>query len=313
MNADYLPLGCYGKLPCYGDFLQGRLFQPSSQAVKSWLHEGRAAVELGDDGEGTGVKPRETARRRFLYGPPGSAELMAGVIRPSSDQGERRQFPFMVFTHFPRRLYGKHYSLLPLALATVWDALDDAWDSLANVATKAAFEEVVRATLIPHPEPVAGLRSTYEAMQQESVGGMFDRDAESFGAFLRNMPEVIAQMKHGKGGEGIRLELPVSVERAAACFDAAFWIDLMNRQFFLRRFEPGLFLPDAPGQKYNRILMVFGILSPTDYALIMGCEGIPARAVQPAGPVRTDEQPFVASDNALTYKELLAKRLHAGG
>jgi len=111
----------------------------------------------------------------------------------------------------------------------------------------------------------------------------------------------------------VRLELPVSADRAAACFDAACWIDLMNRQFFLRRFEPSLFLPDSPTQKNNRILMVFGILSPTDYALIMGCEGVPARAVQPAGPAGADDQPSDATDIAMTYKELLAKRFHAGG
>jgi type VI secretion system ImpM family protein len=312
MSTDYLPLGCYGKLPCYGDFLQGRLFQPSSQAVKSWLYEGRAAVELGDDEEGTGVKPQETARRRFLYGLPGSAELMAGVIRPSSDQGERRQFPFMVFTHFPRRAYGKHYALLPLALARVWDALDDAWDSLANVATKEAFEEVLGATLIPYPEPVAGIRGSYEAMQLESASGMFDHDGAPLEELLGNLPEVFGQLKQGKGGEGVRVELPVSGDRAAACFDAAFWIDLMNRQFFMRRFEPAVFLPDSPTQKGNRMLMVFGILSPTDYALIMGCEGVPARIVQPAGPARVDEAPSVATENGLTYKDLLARRFHAG-
>jgi len=313
MSADYLPLGCFGKLPCYGDFLQGRLFQPSSQAFKSWLYEGRAEVELGDDGEGTGVKPNETARRRFLYGPPGSAELMVGVIRPSSDQGEQRQFPFMVFTHFPRRFYGKQHALLPLALAPVWDALDDAWDSLANVATKAAFEEVVRATLIPHPEPAAGIRGSYEAMQQENAGGMFDGEAGAVEELLGNMPGVIGQIKQSKGGEGIRLELPVSADRSAACFDAAFWIDLINRQFFLKRFEPSVFLPDAPTQISNRMLMVFGILSPSDYALIMGCEGVPVRAVQPAGPAGTVHQPSVATEGALSYKDLLAKRFQAGG
>jgi type VI secretion system ImpM family protein len=311
MSADYLPLGCYGKLPCYGDYLQGRLFQPSSQAVKSWLHEGRAEVGLGQE-EGTGSKPRETARHRFLYGIHGSAELMAGVIRPSSDQGERRQFPFMVFTHFARRHYGKHYALLPLALAPVWDALDDAWDSLANVATKAAFEEELGATLIPYPEPLAGIRGSYEAMQLESVGGMFDHDGGPVEELLNNLPELFSELKQGKGGEGVRVELPVSGDRAAACFDAAFWIDLMNRQFFMRRFEPAVFLPDSPAQKGNRMLMVFGILSPTDYALIMGCEGGPARIVRPAGPARTDDLASVATDTGLTYKDLLAKRFHAG-
>jgi hypothetical protein len=142
---------------------------------------------------------------------------------------------------------------------------------------------------------------------------MFDQDAGQLEELLRNMPEVIGRVKQGKGGEGMRLELPASADRAAACFDAAFWIDLLNRQFFLRRFEPAVFLPDLPTQKNNRILMIFGILSPTDYALIMGCEGVPARAVQPAGPARTDEQASVATENALTYKELLAKRFHAGG
>lgn len=315
MESQYLPVGCFGKLPCYGDFLEGSVFYPTSRALKEWILEGRKAVGLGGDETESGQRkePKETSRRRFLYGLPGSVELVAGVIRPSTDQGERRTFPFMVFVHFPRRLYGKHYSLLPMALSPVWEALDDAWDNLANVATKAAFQEVVASTLIPPPAPVGEVRATYTGLQQETAGKTFGREGASLEGLLRSLPDVFRQLRKGRDGEGLRLELPVSGDPAGACFEAAFWIDLLNRQFLWRRFEPGAFLTDGSAEKNAPALFVFGILEARDYPLVLGCEGAEVKVARPAWTAERQDATPASGETAMTYAEILAHRFPSGG
>lgn len=312
MSEHYLPLGCFGKLPCYGDFLEGNLMYPTSRALKEWVLEGREAVGLESQVVET-ARPKETSRRRFLYGLPGSMELVAGVIRPSADQGGRRSFPFMVFAHFPRRQYGRYYGLLPLALAPVWDALDDAWDSLANVATKAAFQEVVASTLIPPPAAVGEVRTSYEGLQQEPAEKTLSRHDSSLDALLRNLPDLFRELRKGSNGEGLRLELPASADPAGACFEASFWIDLLNRQFMWRRFEPGVFLTEGGAEKNAQVLFVFGILHARDYPMLLGCEGAEATVVRPARSQQPHGSHLESRDARMTYAEILAHRFPSGG
>ena len=315
MENQYLPLGCFGKLPCYGDFLEGSVFYPTSRALKEWILESRKAIGLEgaeDNEEGKPKEPRETLGCRFLYGLPGSMELVAGVMRPSSDQGGRRHFPFAVFAHFPRRLYGRNYSLLPMALGPVWEALHEAWDNLGNVATRAAFQEVVDSTMIPGPLPIADVRTAYQGMQQETINLTFERCGARLGDFLRNMPEVVAQLRKRTESDRLRLELPASSGGDAAGFEAAFWIDLLNHQFIWRRFDPSVFLQEKTAKETSRILMLFGILEATDYPLIMGSEGTGGKVSRPARPSESSGEPRAPEEKQITYAELLARRFTSG-
>ncbi|MBI1951014.1 MAG: DUF2094 domain-containing protein [Acidobacteria bacterium] len=315
MENQYLPLGCFGKLPCYGDFLEGSVFFPTSRALKEWILESRKAIGLEgaeNNEEGKSREPRETLGCRFLYGLPGSMELVAGVIRPSSDQGGRRYFPFSVFVHFPRRLYGRNHSLLPMALGPVWQALDETWDNLGNVATRAAFQEVVGSTMIPGPLPIAEVRTAYQGMHQETINPTFERCGARVEDFLRNMPEVVAQLRKGTEPDRLRLELPASSGGDAAGFEASFWIDLLNHQFIWRRFEPSVFLQESPGKETSRFLMLFGILTATDYPLIMGSEGTVGKVLRPARPSDSSGGPPAHDEKPITYAEVLARRFTAG-
>jgi len=309
MPTQYLPLGCYGKLPCWREFLEENVSYPSSRALKKWMHEGREESNLGAEETG-GEKVLERAHQRFLFSLPGSVELVAGVIRPSTDQGGLRKFPFAVFTHFPRRLYGKQYALLPLALSPVWDALDDAWESLSNVASRTAFRELLASTKVPGPAPVDEVRRQYEEMQGEDAGRLFrQEDGASLRRLTEMMPGTIAELKK-KGGEGgLKLELPVSRDRESACFDAAFWIELLNRQFLWRRFEPSVFLGRVPDRTDCCVLMLFGMMMGSDYPLIMmGGGEAAAGALKPAHGAGTGEAQAVVPEGAVTYKELSSRR-----
>lgn len=290
----YLSVGCFGKLPCYGDYLEGALVSPTARSLKEWI--------LGWYHSSDDRPPHETTSRRFLLGLSGSVELLAGVIRPSAD-GQSRRFPFVVFSQFPRRAFGKHYALLPMALAPVWDALDEAWESLATVPTRGAFVEVLGATKVPEPLPVEETRRDYENRLADSSGRLFHAEkGDSVAHLRRNLPEVITRIRGG-GEKALTAELPVSAGGAEAGFDAGFWIDLVNHQFRWRRFEPGVFLAPEGAQPGGNVLLIYGSLSPSDYPAVMGCEEAvvdicrptraPADVPAPDPPAQPEDSPVL--------------------
>ena len=311
----YLPIGCYGKLPVYGDYIRVRCNLPTSQSLVDWLHSGREETSL--TGAETEASKRKNvdfrAHRRFLIGVPGSAELLAGVVRPSEGRGDRR-FPFAVFVHFPRRLYSRHYALLPFALASVWEELDSAWDSLASVASKAAFDEVLESIDVPSPRSSREIREEYKSRQNQPVAGLFDRgDGASLASLEKNIPDVFARLGKKADGGRILLEMPVSKDLDEACFDASVWIDLFNRQFFLKRFEPCVLLDERRDAVSRHVLLKFGPLRPVDYPAAAGMEGEESVVSRPAHGEKTRDEAAVedqerGGDEGTTYGDLLGKR-----
>jgi hypothetical protein len=324
MSVDYLPVGCFGKLPCYGDFLSGKVFLPTSLAFKDWVFKGRGgAGAVGDAGEylspvavasddevaaPPAARPEihETRSYRFLFGLPGSAELLAGIIRPSADSGRLRRFPFAVFAHVPRHAFAKQYALAPVGLAPTWDALREAWKSLANVATRAAFEEVLPSMSVPGPAPVEESKRAYKA-RLASPARLAPGES---GAWLDHLmdfaPEVVKHLKKGVG-ESFLIDLR-GAAGDAGLFEAAFWIDLMNHQFFLKRFEPVVFQEDSPAEMGCRLVLAFGGLDAAAYPAIMadslGGGNVLRPASVPAGP----GAPPAASAAGRTFQELLGTK-----
>jgi hypothetical protein len=310
-RGDYLPLGCYGKLPFWPEYLKETVSYPSSRALVTWIHEGRGEASLGGGGGQVASPPEETARLRLLHGEVGSPEIVAGVIRPSADQGGLRKFPFMVLTHFPRRLYGgKSYSLLPLALAPVWEALDHAWDTLASVASRDAFREILSSLRIPSPAPPRETEESYRSHQKDKAGGFMGRgDGASAEQLAANMPELVAQIRRGAGA--LRVVLPVSSDLEAASLDTSFWADLINRQFMLRRVELSVFLDESPRQAERKVLLAHPPLTPPDYAVIMGGADSAAGILRPAHPAAGQTAASGAPGPEVTYADLLSRRFPA--
>ncbi len=307
----YLAPGCFGKLPFWPEYLEENAAYPTSRSMKNWILEGRKEVGLAG-GNVEEARPNETRSRRFVFGAPGSVDLTVGVIRPSHDQGGRI-CPFMVHAHVPRRHHGRHYALLPMALEPVWDALDDTWDSLAGVASQTAFREALSSTLVPGPAPVLQMRPHYESMQRESFSRLSQRgDGARLEALLGNLPGVVARLRREKGASAMRLEMPVSRDGSFSAFETAFWIDLLNRQFHWRRLEPTIFLDEGPAAGDFHVLLVFGMMTPSDYALVMGCGVAVVDAVRPAEGPQPQTPEGESPSAALTYAELLSRRL-AGG
>lgn len=306
MSGQYLPLGCYGKLPCWPEYLEHNISMPGSRAFREWVREGRKEARI--DPSTSEERPfQESAGCRFAFGLPGSAELVVGVIRPSADQ-TGRSHPFAVFVHLPRRQFGKKYNLVPMTSAPVWEALDDAWNGLASHNTRSAFDDQLGSSLLPYPDPVKQIRGTYQGMLQDEVGRIFrDVGRGSLEALEMNLPGLLpAIRKGGEDGRPVRLELPVSKEAAEACFDISFWIDLLDRQFFWHKLEPAIFIRENGKGSGRGVFLLFGPLEPAFYKVVMGGEGDDSGIERPAMGEGGGEA-------AGTFSSLLERRFRPGG
>lgn len=290
MSGAYVEPGCYGKLPFWPEYLSENLAGASAREVKRWLHEGRAAAGLSADG-GSVEEPNETRSLRFLYGAPGASDLAVGVVRPSADVGGKRRFPFAVLVTLPRRASGRNWELLPMALSPVWDALDDFWDALAAVASRAAFDQVFSSARVPAPAAPGDLKGEFDAAQRESVARIFDRgDGASLPALRVHLPDALREIKKDPGGA--RLDVPASRPLELAAFEASFWMELVNRQFFWKRLEPQVFLDSGARARDRRIAIVSGRIEPEDYGWILGTGAPGPRVKRPADlPAPAGENP----------------------
>lgn len=306
MADSLLPLACFGKLPFWREYLTGGAVHPTSRALRDWLHRGKEALGL-ENGE-EGVKDEVfNAQLRVLIGLPGSKELLAGVIRPSNDAGGRH-FPFTVFTHIPRKVFGKQYSLLPMALVPVWEALEDAWDALAAVASREAYEEMLASNSVPGLVSVAEAKGDYQGRLGEDAKHLFESDpASSPRALIERMPEVLIALRKSGGVGGAHLQFPAVPDLEEACFNASLWIDLVNRQFRLRRFEPSVLLDARVSAAQRRVFLKFGPPEPDDYLDVMGADA-KTKLVRPARSPGPESAPAPDAIDGMSYARLLETR-----
>ncbi len=308
-GGEYLPLGCYGKAPAEYDFVERGASFPTSRAFKEWVAEGRSLIAGAAEGREK-VAVQEKMAHRFLFGLPGSTELLAGVIRPSADRDHKRSFPLAVFVHFPRRSYGGHFALLPLALSSVWEALDDAWAALTSALTGEGFRECLDSFQIPAPPRVPEARAKYDAaLREQAAPALGGTDAALVAWLEEQIPLLVARARRGDGDEQ-PVPLPVSVDLGGACRDAAFWIDILGRQFFLRRVEPTVFIQEGHHLRTRSAFLFFGPPRPATYKLLMFEEGAGrAPLLQPA--VAGGAESATPAPPAVTFADLLARRFRS--
>ncbi len=289
MNNRYLESGCFGKLPFWREYLEGGARSAASRALREWLRKGRELLVLESTADDQPVTDKAfEAHLRVLLSLPGAKDLLVGIVRPSRDGGGRHA-PFTVFARLPRRHYGRHYALLPSALGSVWEALDDAWDALHEAPSQSAFEEAYESLEVPAPVDVKQARGEYQGRQLDDAGKLFDQP--SLDALRHNMPDILERIKKG-GGRDVCVALPAAKDVAEACFNASLWIDLVNRQFRLKRFDPSVFLDAREGLAGRQVYLNFGELNPMDYVQMM------------ADPAQAEGGEGVRPVEA-TYKQLL--------
>jgi type VI secretion system ImpM family protein len=304
MAETYLPLGCFGKLSFYGDYLKVGVSHPTARALIDLMLHGTRELAADESDHGGYKDVAVQTSHWILFGEPGSKELLLGVSRPSGDSGGRH-FPFVLFTHVPRKIYGRHYSLLPLALTPVWVALAEAWEALAESATRDGFEEALEGIELPDVIDVKEARGDFQGRQREDAGKLFEgRKGASPASLAQKMPELLERLRKS-GDDGLSVQLPVATDLGEACFNVSVWLDLINNQFRLRRFEPSVFLDERTTVDARVVVLRFGPLGPSDYPDIIG-RPRPEAFLRPAhaeSPVQES-----SGDRAMTYGDFLGAR-----
>lgn len=286
--TDYLPVGCYGKAPCWREYLEHEVVHPVSRRLKRWLHQGFDEARLTHDGGDSGFE--EAATLRFLVAPEEGNEWLAGVVGPSADTGGRRKF-LAVFAHLAKRRYQKSYHLLPIALTPTWRSLDATRSQLMEAVSRESFEDLLHANRVPWPTAAAELEPDYQRHLGEAAAGI---DPAALGPAIREVRDRVKATRN----EPFVVTLPVSDDLELAAYDAAFWIDLVNRQFFMKSYRPSIFL--APRGERNDLFLVYGELQTPIYEALMGAA--PGAAVERPLAISAGDVPGPSYSSLLKVK-----------
>ena len=291
---EYLPLGCFGKAPCDREYLEHNVSFGTTRKLRSWIREGFKLARLAEDGNGRNDY-REAGVRGFLIGKPDADEWIVGVLGPSTDS-EPRDNVLAVFTHLSRRTYSKGYFVLPIAVASVWRALDDTRQHLLELQTVEDFKEYMRANRVPAPGLPPQSNADYKSRQRDDVQRVFERqDGARLDLLESNFRDVVERIRD-KATTSLAVEFPVSRDTDDAAFDAAFWLHLVNAQFIWRKRWPAIFM-DLPSREQDRsVVLAYGALDPVLYGPIMSgnrlagqlflrpAAGVPGGGTEGAGP-----------------------------
>jgi hypothetical protein len=102
--------------------------------------------------------------------------------------------------------------------------------------------------------------------------------------------------------------LPTSPDLDEACFDATFWMDLLNRQFFMKRFEPSVLLDEKPGVDDRGLMFRFGTLDPATYPAIMGLRPHGQDVLRPAHDAAEPSGDAEPAAGGRAYVDILKER-----
>src|SRR6187455_2395516 len=104
-------IGCFGKLPSYGDFLSLNAEGPEAQALAAWLQSGVSVLST------SAVAADQTVT--FVWRPEGARRTLVGALWPSADSAGRR-FPFALFAAYPDDHLSQHGARRLIAAEPTW-------------------------------------------------------------------------------------------------------------------------------------------------------------------------------------------------
>lgn len=141
------PLELYGKLPIARDYLRIGAANGAGAALRDWMDR---SFSQPHGGSGVPVLPGTTA---FLLGEPKDAPIL-GLIRPSSDAGGLRPFPFALFVEHRRKPLLADLAGDAGRARALWNELERAYAEHANHRDAQSYLGAMRARAY-EPERIA--------------------------------------------------------------------------------------------------------------------------------------------------------------
>ena len=217
-----LPLGVYGKLPFYKDFLRANATGAEATAFRAWLDRGFSRFWEAD----TESREADLPPHGFVLHLPGTDGAVLGRMRGSHDSGGLRRFPLVLFVSQPSGKGAGRALANVQALTQILPALLDADRTLTNVDGVESFyararDLVVRASVVEHDAVLSQLRGDVDGLSVAGLArGMYGEAAE------RLWPALLAFLGRQQGRGRLAVRLPVAPEPAAAT-QALLWTALL--------------------------------------------------------------------------------------
>ncbi|MCE9637035.1 MAG: type VI secretion system-associated protein TagF [Planctomycetes bacterium] len=145
-------IGCFGKLPVYGDFLSSGADSPEAEAFVTWLQEGAAASVVPS------FAPDQVLQ--MLWQPVGARRTLAALLWPSQDAAGRR-FPFAIFTSLAGGFVDRHGPRALVAADGVWRAMRELRTAVAAAPRQAEVYACFRDANAPTPPEDRAVNRAY--------------------------------------------------------------------------------------------------------------------------------------------------------
>lgn len=152
-------IGCFGKLPFYGDFLSFGVDSPEAQAFVTWLQDGAASSAVPS------FAPDQLVQ--MVWQPAGTRRTLVAVLWPSLDAAGRR-FPFSLFTSLPAGFVERHGPRALVAADGVWRSLRDIRPPVVKAPRPAELYGFLRDQQSPPPPEDREVNRAYVDRAQAS-------------------------------------------------------------------------------------------------------------------------------------------------
>lgn len=269
-------VGLFGKMPAKADFVRHHIAEPAARVFDNWLHQGVETLRM------TNNSPPNSPVR-FLFAPPGTGQVLVGMMVPSQDQ-VGRSFPLSAFFPMDAAYFSRRFAGIPVACDPFLEGLS----RVLSQAHQMSFEQLV-SHLEAVPVPAAaqfqaaqevGTRIQQAVLAENFLSGSFDMAAgeHHYGIYALT---TACQYVHGKPPEqaGTILDCPLSAD-----VDLYAWLELASRLLAWDIQPPSFFWVEAP---VPRMLLSLGAV----HTQILRWFSDPQATHERLWPLKTEHEP----------------------
>ncbi|MGH7601379.1 MAG: type VI secretion system-associated protein TagF, partial [bacterium] len=235
MTTSQLSVGCFGKLPHFGDFVKHNAGNREMQAFDQWLQQGILAGKA-QVREGWNSAYNRAPAYHFLFHSEGAERLLVGIFQPSQDKSERK-YPFFVSVLLGRAHLEKDWlSLIPVIFTPFFTQtrqfIQDArkGTTMPEIVShtenlRLAFGGALEHEADRHRDYLAA--TTSESFWQQLFGNF--NDPRKYLLF-KNLNEILQPFRQGDPSHlTLGLRFPLGTNEKATGHDAAFWQQVCMR------------------------------------------------------------------------------------
>lgn len=263
MNLDYFPVGCFGKLPIYGDFISLGAAAREVGELDHWIQRGMEVYQrrLAPGWENDFIQASPLC---FLYHIGNADRFLTGILQPSRDQ-QGRTYPFLFFWLVDRTCFGNNLTVAPVIFCPSYAAAADLAGKAANgqvtMAELHSLVDAYRFPVSPGWESPVRLQNNWleETTLKTLLTTLFNEFADGRKYTLFGNIGEIAMRLHGhKPSQTNRgLGFPLAGGDQVRCHLASFWLQLIWRMLHKPVDAPDFFWPVAASAPLQKMWFFF--------------------------------------------------------